>query len=922
MIATGKESTKSTPQNFELGALRQFGYNFFRAGADPFGAMGDIPVGPDYLLGTGDRINVTVWGSIDASYPLEVNRSGEIVVPKVGTIKVAGVAFGQLHQLLNGQFSRIFRNFQLNVTMGKLRMVKVYVVGEVATPGDYTITSLSTLLNALAAAGGPTHNGSLRAIAIKRDGKLVDTIDLYDFFLRGDKSRDIKLQPGDTVFVPTIGPVVGIAGNVRRPAIFELKGEKNLKDLLVLADGIVPTGYLQRLQIMGVEANEKKSVTDVSLDPKTSGKDLDSLAGGISIKDMDLVKIFPIDNTLRGYAHLEGYVLRPGDYAVRPAMRVEQLLSPDNLLPEYFRELGQITRLMPPDYHAELLFFNVAQAMEKIPEQNPELKEFDVVRIFSRWEMEEMPKVKISGEVQRPGEFQLFTNMRAGDLLSLAGKPKKNAFLKMAEVRRYDYSKATITPHSFYINLEEVLRGNPDHNVILQPRDEIVVKSWFVREEYPVAINGEITNPGNFRYVDNMTVRDLVFEAGNVKKSAYLKMAEIKRHEYLKINITPHSFYIDLEEALTGNPLHNIKLQPLDEVIIKKWFPGEEYPVIVGGEVTNPGSFRFVTGMTVRDLILEAGNVKYSAYLKSAEINRRKIVNNSISSHSVQIDLEKVLANEPSANISLQPFDTLTIHKIPNWIEEVDRYVTVTGEVVFPGTYPIYKGEHISDVLQRSGGLTDKAYLRGVKFTRRSVMELQQKRMDEVLAKTERDVMQKQATLSSVASSKEELEATKAALDALMINIAKLKLLKAEGRVVLKLENDFKNSENNLLLEGGDRLDVPPRPSVVNVLGEVYNPNAFVYMDGKDLGWYLDKTGGALRDAEVSDMYVIQADGSVYSRQQQFFGWFLSGRTEPGDTLVVPQKLEKIAWMRDIKDITQILANVAVTTGTIMLGLR
>lgn len=362
MIATGKESTKSTPQNFELGALRQFGYNFFRAGADPFGAMGDIPVGPDYLLGTGDRINVTVWGSIDASYPLEVNRSGEIVVPKVGTIKVAGVAFGQLHQLLNGQFSRIFRNFQLNVTMGKLRMVKVYVVGEVATPGDYTITSLSTLLNALAAAGGPTHNGSLRAIAIKRDGKLVDTIDLYDFFLRGDKSRDIKLQPGDTVFVPTIGPVVGIAGNVRRPAIFELKGEKNLKDLLVLADGIVPTGYLQRLQIMGVEANEKKSVTDVSLDPKTSGKDLDSLAGGISIKDMDLVKIFPIDNTLRGYAHLEGYVLRPGDYAVRPAMRVEQLLSPDNLLPEYFRELGQITRLMPPDYHAELLFFNVAQA--------------------------------------------------------------------------------------------------------------------------------------------------------------------------------------------------------------------------------------------------------------------------------------------------------------------------------------------------------------------------------------------------------------------------------------------------------------------------------------------------------------------------------------------------------------------------------
>ena len=1017
MTGSGKDTTKSSPQLFQTGPLQQFGYSFFRAGSDPFAAMTDIPVGPDYLLGAGDRINLTVWGSIDGSYPLEVNRSGEIIVPKVGPIKVAGVSFGQLPQLLTGQISRIYRNFQLSVTMGKLRMIKVYVVGNVNAPGDYTITSMSTLLNALSAAGGPTHGGSLRSIAIRRDGKLVDTIDLYDFFLKGDKSRDIRLQPGDTVFVPSIGPVAGIAGNVRRPAIFELKNEKTLKDLLALADGIVPTSYLQRLQISRIDANEKKSVTDVSLDPKTNGKDLDTLADGIQIKDMDLVKIFSIDNTLRGYVRLDGYVLRPGDYALQPGMRIEQILSQGNMLPEHYTESGQLIRLMPPDFHPELIFFNVGLAMAKNPEQNLELKEFDVVRIFSRGEMEALPRVRIAGEVQRPGQYQLFTNMRVSDLLKFAGNPnttanlkmaeirrldysktnitpysfyinleeaikgnpehnvtlqpldevvikkwvareeypvmisgevitpgtfryvdnmtirdlvleagnvKKNAYLDMVEIRRYDYLKINITPHSFYVNLGEALKGNPEHNVKLQPRDEIVVKRWFAGEEFPVSISGEVMNPGTFRFVDNMTVRDLVLEAGNVKKSAYLNMAEIRRYDLVKINITPHSFYVNLEEALKGNPEHNVKLQQRDEVVVKKWFPGEEFPVAIGGEVTNPGSFRYVTGMKVRDLVLEAGNVRYSAYLKNVEVNRRKIENDTIKSYSINIDLEKALKNDPDSNIPLQPFDTVTVHKIPNWIEEVDRYVTISGEVLFPGTYPIVKGEHISDVLQRSGGITDRAYLRGAKFTRRSVKELQQKRMDEVLTKTQRDIMQKQATLSSVATSKEELESTKETLNALQRNVEMLKQAKAEGRVVNRLDQNemLKGSDNDLVLEGGDTLEIPPRPSVVNVLGQVFNPNAFLYTSGRDVDWYLQKTGGPLADAETSDMYVIQADGAVFSRQQSFFGGFMSSRLEPGDSLIVPQKLEKTPWVRDIKDITQILANIAMSAGTILLGLR
>lgn len=738
MMASGSDAEKTSPQKFQNKKLLQFGYSFFRTGTDPFAAMSDIPVGPDYLLGAGDRINLTVWGSIDGSYQLEVNRSGELVIPKVGPVKVAGVSFGQLPQLLTGQLSRIFRNFQLSVTMGKLRLIKVYVVGDVNAPGDYNISSMSTLLNALSAAGGPTHSGTLRSIVIRRDGQLVDTIDLYDFFLKGDKSRDIRVQSGDTVFVPSIGSVAGIAGNVRRPAIFELKNEKTLKDLLDLADGIVPTGYLQRLQISRVDAYEKKSVTDVNLDPKTTGKDLDSLAAAISVKDMDLVKIFPIDSTVRGYARLSGYVLRPGDYAVKPGMTLRDLLLPDNLLPEYHQSIGSLIRLMPPDYHPEMIVINPANAAAGKPGFNLELQEFDTVKIYSRWEMEEMPRVRVNGDVQRPGDYRL------------------------------------------------------------------------------------------------------------------------------------------------------------------------------------------LEGMTVRDLLYTAGNVKLTAFLKNAEIARMQRRGDSVSLSSLVIDLGRALDNDPKHNLLLEPFDELTVRRIPNWAEETDRYVTITGEVQFPGTYPIFKGERISDVVLRSGGYTDKAYLRGAKFTRRSVQELQQKQMDVILSRTERDIVQKQADLSALASSKEELDSTKAALDALLKNTEKMKQLKAEGRVVIHFEQgqEMKRSDYDLLLEGGDTFYVPPTPSVVNVMGQVYNPSSFVHLTGNSASSYLDLSGGATKDAEPSDMYVLRADGSVYSRQQSFFGSFLSSPLDAGDTLIVPQKLERVAWIREIKDWSQILANIALTAGTIMLGLR
>lgn len=739
-VNAGTEMVK--PQQFQSSQLRQFGYSFFRSGSDSYAPQTDIPVGPDYTVGPGDSIILSAWGTLEGTYSLEVNRSGEIQLPRVGPLKVWGASFERLPAMIRSTLAKVFRDFEINVTMGKLRVIKVYVVGEVHNPGDYNVSSLSTVLNALSAAGGPLKGGSLRNITIRRSGTIVDTIDLYDFFLKGDKSRDIRLQSGDTVFVPIIGPTVGVTGSVKRPAIYELKGENNLKDLLELSGGLLPTGYLQRVQISRVTAHDRITVNDFNLDPKRGEIGPEALARSIPVRDLDLVKIFPISGTMRDHVRLEGYVLRPGDYAFKPGMRISNLLPPDNILPEYYREAGEITRLFAPDFHPEKIIFNPVKAIAGDQAHDLALQEFDTVRLFDRWEMEQMPKVRINGEVQKPGEYRYFKNM------------------------------------------------------------------------------------------------------------------------------------------------------------------------------------------TVRDLLLMAGNPKLTAYMKSAEISRIRQTGETVTSYPITINLESAFVGDKESNIPLAPFDELTIRKIPNWSDETERYVTLKGEFVFPGTYPIYKGEKLSSLITRAGGFSPKAYLVGAKFTRETVRKLQQQRMDEALERAQETVISKKSASMYAALSKEELDATKASLDALERSISILKTKKAEGRMIISLVSPEKlvGSLSDIELAGGDMLQVPTDPNSVNVVGNVYNPSATLFEPWRDVRYYLDKVGGPNGEGDTGEMYLVKANGTVYSTNQAgsflFYNGFLSSPVSSGDTIVVPQKLEKSAWLRDLKDITTIISQIAISAGTVFLGLR
>lgn len=729
--------------------LRQFGYDFFKNSSPFLNVLDSMPASGSYVLGPGDTLNLTIWGSFSAKHELTVDRNGEVSIPKVGVINVSRLTCDQARDGINKAISRYYKNYELNVTLGKIRTIQVFAVGEVENPGSIPISSLSTVINALSAAGGPSRNGSLRSVRLLRDGKLVNEIDLYDMFLSGDRSKDVRLQNGDTIFVPVIGPVVAVAGEVKRPAIYELKGKAALADVIQMAGGITASGYTGRIQIERVANNSAKTV----LDYQSKDGQLEGSFVNVTIMDRDMVKVFPVQEAVRDVVVLHGNVVRTGEYQFRKGMRIKELIrSFNDLLPESYLESAEVTRLAQPDYHKEVLTFNLRKALNGSDDDNIELREQDTIRVFSRWEMQERPSVAINGYV------------------------------------------------------------------------------------------------------------------------------------------------------------------------------------------VNPGSYDFYPGMTIRDLIAAAGSTKRNAILDFAELTRITIEGDKAKSTRLSIDLVKALNGDPQYNILLQSDDVLIVRGIAEWVEATDKFVTLQGEVKFPGIYSITRGEKISSVIERAGGYTEKAYPKGAKFTRKSVKEIQQKRMDEIIVRTEKDILQKQFALSYVAASKEELEGTRVALDGLLKALERLKTLKAEGRIVIRLTklDELKKSSYDLEMEGGDAIDIPARPNIVNIMGQVYNPTTFVHLpEASDVENYLSKAGGPTRDAEASDMYIIKADGSVYSRQQSSFGikwsdearkWnfgsFMSTFMDPGDTLVVPQKLERTAWLRDIKDITTILSQIALTAGSVFLWFK
>ena len=514
--------------------IKQFGYDFFQAQTSSFAPMADVPVGPDYVIGPSDSFTITLWGRIEGSYPVEVDRAGEISIPKVGVLKVWGLTFSQLQQFLFEQISKYYKDFQMNVTMDRLRTIRVFVVGEAQSPGNYLLSSLSTVYHALIAAGGPSKRGSLRNIQLLRNGKVLETIDLYDFFLRGDRSRDARLQSGDTIFIPVIGLTVGISGSVKRPAIYELKEPLSLKEFIEMAGGVTFQGYLQRVQVERVEAHEKKVAVDfdISLEEKVPLPPLSTV-----LRDGDFVKIFPIYYQPENIVFLEGHVKRPGSLELKPGMKLSDLIpSFEALLPEPYLEHAEILRLLPPDRKPTIISFNLGNLLQGDERFNLSLQNQDRVIIFSKSSLREQPQVGISGEVQAPGKYRLVERMRVKDLIYQAGNLKRSAYLQEAEITRLVKTERGVISNIINIDLGEVLKETPQHNILLEQDDHLFVRQipkWYV--DKTASVIGEVKFPGTYTFQKGDRLSSVLERAGGFTPEAYFPGAFFTRESVRKV---------------------------------------------------------------------------------------------------------------------------------------------------------------------------------------------------------------------------------------------------------------------------------------------------------------------------------------------------------------------------------------------------
>jgi protein involved in polysaccharide export with SLBB domain len=294
-----------------------YGRQLFRGVPSTFAPLDQTPVTPDYVVGPGDELLIRVWGQVVFNDRLTVDRSGMIYVPKVGSIHVSGIPFSGLDKQLRTEIGRVYRNFDLNVNLGQLRSIQVFVLGQAKRPGSYTLSSLSSLVNALFASGGPSVQGSMRKIQLKRGGKVISDFDLYDLLIRGDKSQDSQLLPGDVIYIPPVGPQVAMAGAVRNPAIYELRGETTLEQVIELAGGLSSVASDARVSLERIEEHRFREAMQVTMD--AAGK-------ATVIRDGDVLRVFSITPRFEKTVTLRGNLANPGRFAWKEGLRLSDII--------------------------------------------------------------------------------------------------------------------------------------------------------------------------------------------------------------------------------------------------------------------------------------------------------------------------------------------------------------------------------------------------------------------------------------------------------------------------------------------------------------------------------------------------------------------------------------------------------------------
>jgi protein involved in polysaccharide export with SLBB domain len=499
--------------------LQQFGYSLFASRVSTFAPVANVPVSDDYVIGPGDQLKMLMWGRINNNLNLTVGRDGSVSIPEIGPLQVAGLTFAQTKKLIEDHAGQI-TGVKVDVTMGKLKTIQVFVVGEVEQPGAYTVSALSHVSNALSAAGGITKIGSLRKVELRRGNQLVRTIDLYSLLLAGNEQGDEQLQPGDVIFVPVIGPVVGMIGDVKRPAIYELgRSGEPLSSVIKLGGGISAFGYSQRVQVERVANHQKRIALDVDLN--------DIRSQHFDIRDGDLVKIYPVLPAQQDIVTVRGSVNRPGKFEWHQGMRVSDLVQlAEGTAPHTFFKYALIRRKEGKAKTVRLVPVDLGEALSDTVggPQNLALQQEDELTVFSESQMKYLPTVQVFGEVRNPGYYVMSQGMRVSDLLYLAGGLKDDAYQKSAEVARTQVVNGSHTSHTFMdVDLRAALSGSDEHNPELVANDQLFVRrasDWHL--PWVVLVKGMVARPGPYTIHDGERIASVLERCGGLLPEAYL----------------------------------------------------------------------------------------------------------------------------------------------------------------------------------------------------------------------------------------------------------------------------------------------------------------------------------------------------------------------------------------------------------------
>ncbi len=596
--------------------LERFGADVFRKGTGNLDQLPmDLPAGPDYVLGPGDGLSIDLWGAVSQRLRRVVDREGRVSLPETGSIQVVGKTLGDVQHMVQSALRTQFRDVQADVSLAKLRSVRVYVVGDVQNPGAYDVSSLSTPLNALYEAGGPTSRGSIRILKHFRGKEMVQQVDVYDLLLHGIRSNMQRLESGDTVLIPPIGSEVTIEGMVRRPAIYELGEEKNLADVLQLAGGVLATGTLRHVDVERIQAHESRSMLALDVPENNNEAAVTKALEDFKIQDGDKVKISPIVAFADKTVYLDGHVFRPGKYAYRDGMKIADLIgSYKDILPEPYKPHAEIIRLKAPDYTPEVLAFNLDDALGG-KDQNLVLKPFDTVRIFGRYDFEDSPVITVSGEVREPGDHVTNGATYLRDAIFLAGSTTPEARLDDVQVfRRTEDGKLKVLS----ANLTKALSGDSAENILLQPTDRVFVQRNLLKTDpAAVTIEGEVGRPGRYPLGDNMTAAELVRLSGGLKRSAFSEQADLTRYtvEHGEKIIGDHQL-VPIAKALAGEPDSDVRLHDGDVLTIRQLAGWNDRgaSISVQGEVIHPGTYGIQEGERLSSVLERAGGFRADAY--------------------------------------------------------------------------------------------------------------------------------------------------------------------------------------------------------------------------------------------------------------------------------------------------------------------